>query len=166
MKRRFILLIIISFTSIITSQAQLSHQDSVRLKEILESPEEIKLNQEAIKSIDFNFSRLPKEIKLQPQMNDEKPWLEFTTDLPEEFIRNERPEMKMNINFDLSLPSQTSQAAIGFDADKILFETFTKRGRAIKRNRKHANAWKTYLDTPTTKDSLALQTPNSTSDEY
>jgi len=43
----------------------------------------------------------------------------------------------------------------GFSADKILFETFTKRGRAIKRNKKKAKAWKTYKDyVPTKEDSL------------
>jgi hypothetical protein len=43
----------------------------------------------------------------------------------------------------------------GFNADKLLFENFTKRGRAIKRNRKKAKAWKTYKDyVPTKEDSL------------
>ncbi len=43
----------------------------------------------------------------------------------------------------------------GFSADKLLFENFTKRGRAIKRNRKKAKAWKTYKDyVPTKEDSL------------
>ena len=43
----------------------------------------------------------------------------------------------------------------GFSADKALFETFTKRGRAIKRNRKKAKAWKIYKDyVPTKEDSL------------
>jgi hypothetical protein len=37
----------------------------------------------------------------------------------------------------------------------MLYETLTKRGRAIRRNRKHANAWKTYQDyVPTLQDSL------------
>ena len=35
---------------------------------------------------------------------------------------------------------------VGFDADKALFEIFTKRGRAIRRNRKKAKAWKIYKD--------------------
>ena len=44
---------------------------------------------------------------------------------------------------------------IGFDADKILFENLTKRGRAIKRTKKKAKAWKTYKDyVPTKEDSL------------
>ena len=45
----------------------------------------------------------------------------------------------------------------GFSADKLLFENFTKRGRAIKRNRKKAKAWKIYKDyVPTKEDSLKL----------
>ena len=43
----------------------------------------------------------------------------------------------------------------GFSADKILYENLTKRGRAIKRNKKKAKAWKTYKDyVPTKEDSL------------
>ena len=45
----------------------------------------------------------------------------------------------------------------GFSADKLLFENFTKRGRAIKRNRKKAKTWKIYKDyVPTKEDSLKL----------
>lgn len=48
--------------------------------------------------------------------------------------------------------ADASQAGAGvlveFDADKLLFETFTRRGRAIRRNRKRATAWKTYAQTP------------------
>ena len=40
----------------------------------------------------------------------------------------------------------------GFDADKLLFENLTKRGRAIKHNRKHAKAWKTYNDSIANKE--------------
>ena len=105
--------------------------------------EEMKLNEEAVRSIVFDFAP---DVKPVPKASVEKPWLEFTTDLPKEFIRNERPEMEMKIDFDFSLPEGAPQALIGFDADKLLFETFTKRGRAIKRNRKHANAWKLFLE--------------------
>ena len=43
----------------------------------------------------------------------------------------------------------------GFSADKALFENFTKRGRAIRRNKKKAKAWKIYKDyVPTKEDSL------------
>ena len=46
-----------------------------------------------------------------------------------------------------------------FDFNKLLYENFTKRGRAIKHNRKHANAWKTYSNyLPTISDRLKLPT--------
>lgn len=42
-----------------------------------------------------------------------------------------------------------------FDTEKFLYENFTARGRAIRRNRRHANAWKTYKDfIPTRQDTL------------
>ena len=45
------------------------------------------------------------------------------------------------------------------DFDKILFENFTARGRAIRHNRTHATAWKTYRDyVPTREDSLKFPT--------
>lgn len=49
----------------------------------------------------------------------------------------------------------SNNPAKSFDAGKALFETLTKRGRTIKRNRKKAKAWKTYKDyIPTKEDSL------------
>ena len=56
-----------------------------------------------------------------------------------------------DMNFEIP---QTPTALASFDADKFLFENFTKRGRAIKRNRKHALAWKIYNDSTTQADSL------------
>jgi len=42
-----------------------------------------------------------------------------------------------------------------FSVDQILYENFSKRGRAIRRNRKNANAWKTYQDyIPTKQDTV------------
>ena len=38
------------------------------------------------------------------------------------------------------------QPVVSFDAEKLLYENFTKRGRAIRRNRKRAKAWKIYND--------------------
>ena len=59
--------------------------------------------------------------------------------------------------------ADTSQAGAGvlveFDADKLLFETFTRRGRAIRRNRKRATAWKTYAQTPPALAATPLRLP-------
>lgn len=59
--------------------------------------------------------------------------------------------------------SATSSAGVGagihFDADRMLYESLTKRGRAIRRNRKNATAWKTYASyLPTLADSLKFPT--------
>lgn len=46
-----------------------------------------------------------------------------------------------------------------FDTDKFLFENLTKRGRAIRRNRKYAKAWKTYQNyVPTKQDTVKKDT--------
>lgn len=59
--------------------------------------------------------------------------------------------------------ADASQAGAGvlveFDADKLLFETFTRRGRAIRRNRKRATAWKTYAQTPPALAATPLRLP-------
>jgi hypothetical protein len=77
---------------------------------------------------------------------DEKPWMKFIKKLPSEFIRKEIPESEITFKPNLTLRPNVSTSLIGFDADKLLFENLTKRGRAIKHNRKHAKAWKTYND--------------------
>ncbi|MGL5980327.1 MAG: DUF4858 domain-containing protein [Phocaeicola sp.] len=46
-----------------------------------------------------------------------------------------------------------------FDADKALYETFSKRGRSIRRNRSNAVAWKSYqYHIPTSTNSLPTDT--------
>ena len=57
--------------------------------------------------------------------------------------------------------SATGSAGVGVvltvDYDKFLYEHLTVRGRAIRHNRKHANAWKTYADyVPTIADSVKM----------
>ena len=139
-----------------TSQAQWEKEDSLRLKRMLEGKEEIKLNEEAVKSIQFYF--LPEEelIRQKPVISDEKPWMKFISKLPNEFIKGWKYKDTLNIKMKLNLEiPKTSAPLATFDADKFLYENFTKRGRTIKHNRKHANAWKTYNEyQPTDKDSL------------
>lgn len=135
--------------------AQMEKEDSIRLKRMLEGKEEIKINEEAVKSIQFYF--LPEEeLHLKkPMESEEKSWMKFITKLPNEFIKNKRDSLQMKFDLRLEIPQQTSAPLATFDADKFLFENFTKRGRAIKHNRKHANAWKIYNDyKPTHKDTL------------
>ena len=138
------------------AQAQISKEDSLHLKKMLEGKEEIIINPEAVKNIEFNF--MPKEelARRKPMMVDEKPWMKPMMDLPDEFIPQGIHKQEMTFKLDLT-PPVTSAPIATFDADKILFETFTARGRAIKHNRKHANAWKIYNDyVPTREDSLYL----------
>ena len=54
--------------------------------------------------------------------------------------------------------SRRSGASISLDFDKLLFESLTKRGRAIKHNRTHATAWKKYASyIPTKQDHAGLE---------
>ena len=74
-------------------------------------------------------------------------WTEFGEDPVYDVLYN-RPDKEWEITMKLPGPTGKVRRTVGlgffFDADKLLYETFTKRGRAIRRNRKHAKAWKTY----------------------
>lgn len=172
---------------ILTSKAQLSRRDSIRLKQLLEGDKEIKLNQEAVKSIQFNFAPDINEMH-KPKMSEEKPWMEFNKSLPKNFndtvqwrkpkfirllpytiftrlgedpvndiiIKTRKDTLRMKLKLDyLKEYIPQHQPVVSFDAEKLLYENFTKRGRAIRRNRKRAKAWKIYNDyVPTKEDSL------------
>ena len=165
---------------------------------------EIYINQEAVKSIEFNFMAQPDIMRPKPMMDETKPWMEFRKDLPmnltdtttltkKKYIRmlpysiwghddshlksnKDTLIIRMKLNLDNIKPlpgmghgyrvvpegmdqsvTPSNNPIGGFSADKLLFENFTKRGRAIKRNRKKAKAWKIYKDyVPTKEDSLKL----------
>ena len=137
---------------ILPIHAQWEKEDSIRLKKMLEGKEEIKINEEAVKSIQFDF--LPKEEIHKPLDYEEKSWMKFNTELPKEFIKKKTDSLQIKFDLKFEVP-HSSNAIATFDANKLLFENFTKRGRAIKHNREHANAWKTYNDyKPAHKDSL------------
>ena len=183
---------------ILSAQAQNEKKDSLQQKK----EGEIYINQEAVRSIEFNFMSQPEIMKPKPKMDERKPWMEFRKDLPinmtdtttyrkKKYIRmlpysiwgydnshlryrKDTLSIRMKLNMDKIKPApgmghgyrvvpggmDQSVTPInnligGFDADKILYENFTKRGRAIKRNKKKAKAWKTYKDyVPTKEDSL------------
>ena len=192
--------ILVCYISILSAYAQNEKKDSLQYQK----EGEIYINQEAVKSIEFNFLP-PKEImNAQPKMDETKPWMEFRKDLPSsltdtttlrkrKYIRmlpysiwgHDRSYLLMNkdsliIRMQLNpenikpLPGMghgyrvvpegmdqsvtpSNRPVTGFSADKLLFENLTKRGRAIKRNRKKAKAWKIYKDyVPTKEDSLKL----------
>ena len=184
---RISLSILFCIIGILASKAQLSRRDSIRLKQLLEGDKEIKLNQEAVKSIQFNFAPDINEMH-KPKMSEEKPWMEFNKSLPKNFndtvqwrkpkfirllpytiftrlgedpvndiiikTRKDTLRMKLKLEYLKEFIPQ-HQPVVSFDADKFLYENLTKRGRAIRRNKKRAKAWKIYNDyVPTLEDSL------------
>ena len=185
---------------ILSAQAQSEQKDSLQRKK----DGEIYINQEAVKSIEFNFMAQPDIMRPKPMMDETKPWMEFRKDLPmnltdtttltkKKYIRmlpysiwghddahlksnKDTLIIRMKLNLDNIKPlpgmghgyrvvpggmdqsvTPSNNPIGGFSADKLLFENFTKRGRAIKRNQKKAKAWKIYKDyVPTKEDSLKL----------
>ena len=183
---------------ILSAHAQSEKKDSLQQKK----EGEIYINQEAVKSIEFNFMGQPEIMKPKPKMDERKPWMKFRKDLPvnmtdtttyrkKKYIRmlpysiwgydnshlryrKDTLSIRMKLNMDKIKPvpgmghgyrvvpggmdqsvTPSNNPITGFDADKILYENLTKRGRAIKRNKKKAKAWKTYKDyVPTKEDSL------------
>ena len=192
--------ILVCSIGILSAQAQSEKKDSLQRKK----EGEIYINQEAVKSIEFNFMSQPEMVKQKPKMDETKPWMEFRKDLPmnltdtttltkKKYIRmlpysiwghddahlksnKDTLIIRMKLNLDNIKPlpgmghgyrvvpggmdqsvTPSNNPIGGFSADKLLFENFTKRGRAIKRNRKKAKAWKIYKDyVPTKEDSLKL----------
>lgn len=117
----------------------------------------------------------PKYIRINPYT----PYTKWNEDpINDPIITNEKKweiNMVLNVNGEIKydvreqrvMPTGKNnnaiQASVGlthtFDADKLLYENLTKRGRAIRRNRKHANAWKTYMDyIPTRQDTVKKDT--------
>ena len=202
MNPRAVTSILVCCIGIFSVHAQSEKKDSLRFKK----EGEIYINQEAVKSIEFNFMSQPEIIKPKPKMDERKPWMEFRKDIPKNFtdtttwrkpkytratpytpytrydedpiydrvLTKDTLSIRMKLNMDKIklapgmghgyrvVPGGMDQSVTpsnnpitGFDADKILFENLTKRGRAIKRNRKKAKAWKIYKDyVPTKEDSL------------
>lgn len=195
--------ILVCSIGILSAHAQSEKKDSLQSRK----DGSIYINQEAVKSIDFNFMPQTKTFKPKPKMDESKAWMEFRKDLPKnftdtttwkkhEYVRanpytpytrwDEDPiydhllidkdtltiRMKLNMEKIKPLPGMghgyrvvpagmdqsvtpSNNPIGGFSADKALFENLTKRGRAIKRNRKKAKAWKIYKDyVPTKEDSL------------
>lgn len=175
--------------------------------------EEIKLNEDAIKMIQFDF--VPNENRYQPlNAPMDKKWMQFKEDLsmPRSMIDSTRVkkitgyiraepytiwtkfgenpvydvmptiEKKWKIYWNINpnqkrrgeygrdlkpVPGETylyvnsptgPGVSISVDFDKLLYESLTKRGRAIKHNRTHAVAWKKYANyIPTKQDHAGLE---------
>ena len=63
---------------ILSAHAQSEKKDSLQQKK----EGEIYINQEAVKSIEFNFMGQPEIMKPKPKMDERKPWMEYRKDLP------------------------------------------------------------------------------------
>ena len=192
--------ILVCCIGILSVHAQSERKDSLQRKK----DGEIYINQEAVKSIEFNFMAQPDIMRPKPMMDETKPWMEFRKDLPmnltdtttltkKKYIRmlpysiwghddahlksnKDTLIIRMKLNLDNIKPlpgmghgyrvvpggmdqsvTPSNNPIGGFSADKLLFENFTKRGRAFRRNQKKAKAWKIYKDyVPTKEDSLKL----------
>lgn len=70
---------------ILTSQAQWTRQDSIRLQELLKGDGELKINTEAVQSIHFDFTPEKESLKGTPLLSEDKPWMKFVKDLPKNF---------------------------------------------------------------------------------
>ena len=140
---------------------------------------EIYINQEAVKNIEFNFMNQPEILSSKPMMSKDKPWMKYRKELPitladtttlnkSKYIRllpysiwGEDTSAKEYMELDtltIKLDLKYLQAKYGyiksgrFDADKFLYENLTKRGRAIRKNRKRAKARISYVNYVPTKE--------------
>ena len=176
---------------------------------------ELKLNENAVKMIQFDFAQPKEESPLEKMIEApmEKRWMKFketvsfkrsfadttTVKRIDGYVRAEpytawtrfgenpvydvmpsvekkwdihwklNPFDKMEEEYGHSLKPTTGRAyqsasgsagvgtSLTVDFDKFFYEHFTARGRAIRHNRKYANAWKTYADyAPTISDSIKM----------
>ncbi len=186
MNLRYGISIALGSICMLTTHAQTQPEDSLRQRKITKKEAEIYINPEAVKSIQFDFLGTPEPEYAKPMMSQDKPYMKFRKDLPQHFTDTTQRHpskriavspyhpspllreslfqlpkdsliMRMKLNLEkISVPG--SGASFSFDANKLLYENFTKRGRAIKRNRKRAKAWKTYENyVPTKEDHRHLQ---------
>ncbi len=81
MEKKIPVTLLVCLIGIFPAYSQWSKQDSINLHKILSAEGDIKLNEEAIRSIHFG---MPKEQlpDMQPLMSIEKPSLKFRNDLP------------------------------------------------------------------------------------
>ena len=168
--------ILVCCIGVLSAHAQSEKKDSLQQKK----EGEIYINQEAVKSIEFNFMGQPEIMRPKPKMDETKSWMKFRKELPnnltdtttfnkgkyirllpysiwgkdtadKEYMMNDTLTIKLNLKYLKEKYGYIKSG--GFDADKFLYENFTKRGRVIRRNRKRAKVWKTYENyTPTKED--------------
>lgn len=91
MTRRESISIVFCIINVLTMQAQWTRQDSIRLNEMLNGKEELKINNEAVKAIQFDFNpdrNIEKEVESTPIASEDKPWM--TESMPRNFMGSEK----------------------------------------------------------------------------
>lgn len=86
MTQRFCLTLLLCYIGVISSKAQLSRQDSIRLQNLLNGNGEININMEAIKDIHFDYNPTKEIMKSKPMMSEDKKWMDYLEDLPKNYL--------------------------------------------------------------------------------
>ena len=170
--------ILVCCIGVLSAHAQSEKKDSLQQKK----EGEIYINQEAVKSIEFNFMGQPEIMRPKPKMDETKSWMKFRKELPNnltdtttfnksKYIRllpysiwgedtSGKDDMKndtLTLKLDLKYLKEKYGyiKSGGFDVDKFLYENLSKRGKAIRRNRIRAKTRKSYENyVPTKEDHL------------
>lgn len=156
-----------------TKVQNLGADDSLKIKRQKDKGE-IKLNQEAVNSIIFNYMDDAPTILDAPKLDQHKKNLEFREDAIKDMVFIQEQESRKRVTMQLNPNSHSDIYDVNendvrnrpvtpttkdngtmlvgagvrytFDAQKLLTENLTKRGRTLRHNRKYANAWKHYRD--------------------
>ena len=164
-----------------TKKDGISSNDTTRIENALRGKDNIQLNNDVKNSIDFNFFGNKPTVDDSPFMESPKSWMKFNDDATKSIMyapksNDLRITMKINPNSNTDIfsqrdldiknrrvPTNTEEGdamlvgtgiSFSFDAEKLLYENLTERGRNIKHNRKYANAWKNYKNFIPEKDSI------------
>lgn len=159
----------------------ISASDTTKVRRSISRKDNVELNNDMKNYIDFNFFGNSQTINDSPYMEQSKSWMKFNTDATKSSMyapknKDLRITMKINPNSHTDIYSQSDldiqnrrigtpieegnamTAGVGikytFDAEKLLYENLTERGRTLKHNRKYANAWKNYKNYIPEKDSI------------
>lgn len=150
MRKRIILAVIVSFTTF-WARAQWTDKDSLNLERMLKGEEELKLNQEAVRQIDFGNAAA------KPRMSEEKNWT-----LPDATL----PKVLPKKNVRLTLRPYTAMTRYDWDPvykRKVRVDKDTWRAAPLEKLYKYlfpANGEHRAKDRRILADEMMLGTPN------